>query len=129
MALIEVLVALLLLTVVATAFLAAMAGFRQGSVRSDLLQGAVTCASYVVERVRGGLTPIPDQPVDGNCDAVGWPNLSYRLVAMPGDGGEGAATPNSTWRAISVTVFPSSEHGIASAAIYELTTAASVTLH
>lgn len=124
--LVEVLVTLFLLTAVATAFVTAMAAFQQGFARAELLRGAVACTSYVVERVRGGFMTVPDQAVVGGCAEAGWPNLGYRLVpaVVTGDGGG-----NASWRAISVTVYPSAQVGVPEAAIYQLTTSAWVRPH
>ncbi|GAB6876232.1 hypothetical protein JCM13210_09580 [Thermaerobacter litoralis] len=124
MILVEVLVALFLTILVTTSFLVVMTKFREGSVRAEVLQGAVDCATGVVERIRGGLAPIPYGVVDGNCAAAGWPNLTYRVELLPR--GSGSGNSGETWDAIRVMVFPATQHGQQGVAIYQLTTAASL---
>jgi len=75
---VEVLVALLILGMVSTAFLGLSGAFMRGSLSARQREAAVRCAQHVVEQVRagGGTLPRP-----GSCGDSIFPDLEYELDA------------------------------------------------
>ena len=129
--LVEVLVALFILSLAATAFLGLVAGAMQGFVRARQWQAAVTCAEQAIESVRAGLVKTGTGPATYPCDAPEFPRMMYKVTVTSApeqdgspaeSGGNGGATDLSS---LTVTVYP---YEGAARPMYTVTTARSLAI-